>query len=245
METSKIFLAQHFGNYFGPSSILWLIVLIISLINLWIYAREIIIQYMNDNSISVISYTDIDETNIPAIKITICNSYYLDPHKILNYNGSEIKFEAYQFLSEAASGNHGFDDSSSVYHNDAGYIFSISSRVFREFGIDIDEFMLICSRGGYRRKCSEIFTYFFDGHGPCFQAVHNQSVLGIYDSFNIFIYFNASKSLGKYTKSQGAYVTVADPSHYVSYAEGQFIQPGDYLTLAAELKHRLVYYNPG
>ena len=100
--------------------------------------------YKEENLLTIITYTDIGLT-APPVKVKICNSYYLDPEKILSYNGTDLKMEAYQYLYEAASGNHKFNDTSSVNYNDVRYFMFASSRVYQEFAMNVEQFLLACS----------------------------------------------------------------------------------------------------
>ena len=195
-------------------------------------------QYKEDHPITIITYTDIDEWHIPALKVKVCYSHYLDPVKILQYNGTEFDFEAYDFLHAAASGNDSFDDSKSALSDDLLYYFPISSRVLRTFATDLDEFFLACSFAGFRINCPTHFKAVIDSFVPCFEGIVKLPALGFYSPFTLFFYFNSSKSLGKYTKTEGAYVTVSDPEEYIPPIRGNFVQGHDLLTLATDVIHK-------
>ena len=165
----------------------------------------------------------------------VCNSFYLDPEKILKYNGSDYNMEAYEYLYEAASGNYKFNDTDSVYQDDARYYLSASSRVYEEFVMDVDQFLLTCSYSGHRLKCSYLFSYVQEPLAACYETIVRPTGIGAYHTFNMFFFFNSSKFLGKYTKSLGAHVIVSDPDDFISFKQGTFIEPNDFSTLGVSV----------
>ena len=224
---------RHYCNYV----ICWALIWATCVACLFAFFWEIFAQYREENPIAVISFSDL-ENFVPPIKVKVCNSFYLDPEKILSYNGTNLKLEAYEYLYEAASGNHQFDDTSSVYYNDVWFYLAASRRVFKEFAMDVDQFLLSCSWSGNRDNCSNLFSYVQEPLAVCYEAVVQLKGFGSHTSFNMFFYFNSSKFLGKYTKSLGAYVIVSDPEDFIPVLHGTFVKPNDFPILALRLMHR-------
>ena len=154
----------------------------------------------------------------------------------MNYNGEDFGKEAYQYLYEAASENYNFNDNGSVFHDDARYFLSASYRVYRQFAMDMDQFILSCSWSGKRQNCSEVLSYLQEPITVCYETLFTPSTVS--ESFNMLFYFNSSKFLGKYTKSQGAYVVVSHPEEYKTFYQGIFIRPKDFSNLALRIVHK-------
>ena len=225
---------RHYCNYV----IFWALIWATCVVCLIAFSWEVFAQYREENPITVITFSDLG-SSAPPLKVKVCNSYYLDPEKILNYNGTDLKIEAYQYLHEAASGNHQFNDTGSVYKNDMRYFLSVSSRVYSEFALDVDQFLLTCSWSGIiRKKCSSVFAYVQEPLAVCYETIIEFGGLGAYNSFNLFFYFNTSKALGKYTKSVGAHVIISDPDDFLSLTDSTFIQPNDFSKLSLKVIHK-------
>ena len=181
-----------------------------------------------------------DINELPKFKVEVCFTHYLDPEKILSYNGSEFDFEAYDFLYEAAVGNYHFNDSGSVFNGDMwqNYLY-LSSQVLEKFAIDIDDVFLACSYVGFRDKCINLFKLnLVNPYAPCYESIVQPYQAGPAGGSSFFFYFNSSKSLGKYTKTEGAHIVISDPDDFIPFTDGSFIPAGNIVRLSLEMVHK-------
>ena len=220
---SKIYIWLH--------KFVWMLSRSFCLILLVFLSSQLFLQYVENNPTTIATYTD-HHKNSTTVKLKICHTVYLDPDKILGYNGSEIDIEAYEFLYEAVKGNSHFNDSGWVLTDHLKPFFSISSRVRKTFLTQLNQFMIACFHKERYLDCSNFFIYYDESYNPCFEGWVTLDGLGLHYAATIFLYFDPAKTLGKYTKSIGANVVLAHPEQHKPHIYGSFIAPGDLLTLS-------------
>ena len=172
------------------------------------------------------------------IKIKICNKVFLDPDKIINYNGTEFGKDTYWFLVEAIAGNYTFDDSTWVTKNHMNNRFFLSQRIVKEFLMDVDQFMISCVVDYSFKNCSEIFHFYDEPRSPCFEGTVSLMGQGHYHNVNIYFYFNPHKTLGKYSRTIGANVVVDHPETYTPSVAASYIGPGEALIVPVTIVHK-------
>ena len=172
---------------------------------LFIFIHSLFLNYVENNPVTILTFVEQPKQPAPVI-VKICNSVFLDPQKILSYNASEINFATYEFLYHAILGNQ-WDDSKVVIPTTLEDFFLLSSRMLETFKLDQEVFMLNCFTVGDYADCLNHFQWFFDaGSSSCYKAEIDMEGYGTYNVLTFGLYFDPSKTLGKYTSRLGAYV---------------------------------------
>ena len=195
------------------------------------------IEYIDSSPLTTFTFIDYPPNPDPVI-VKICNSVFLDIEKILNYDGAEFSYDAYEFLYEAASGNHLFDDSNWVVTTSVKDVFFLSARVLEEFKLDVEKFLGSCYVVGTYKDCISHFKLHLDVETLCYQAEIDLGGYGGNLALKLGFFFDPKLHLGKYIEQSGAYVSFSHPTDYLLYSDGFFLEPKDFVRVSATTEHK-------
>ena len=201
-----------------------------------VFSYNVCVEYLQDNPITITTLLNQPEKP-ESFYVRICNNVYLDPAKILKYNGTSFSYASYEFLYEAVSGNTGFDDSAWVYKHPMRDYFLIPTRVFDEFRLNIEDFMLNCQIVNSKESCIHKFKWYLDPYMPCYLAKLDVKGFGLYQYLRIDLNFDPEVTLGKYTTKLGAFVVFYHPDEYKSLIDGFYLGPNEAAVVTATGPH--------
>ena len=206
-----------------------------------IFCYDVLQQYLRDDPITITEFIDISDVS-KEIKIKICNDVFLDPRKILNYNGSQIDFGSYEFLVQALRGNDSFQDFDwHAFQTLAADKLILSSRIMQEFKLDLQEFAISCNIGHMESNCFHLFKPVIDDFRLCYEAVIDALSVGQANfAIGIFFYLDPEVNLRSYTSSFGLILVVSHPEEYTLAEEnGIFLLPNELVTITTSPTHRI------
>ena len=187
---------------------------------------------MEGNTLIITSMKDPLETPEP-INVKICNEVYLDPVKIVNYNGEDLQSVSYEFFQEAILEGSGTDIKyNRSYRHPFREHLVISSKVYEVFKYDLDEFVLSCNQID-NRKCIRPFKFHLEDHASCYEAQIDTFGYGEYQYIEFFFYFDPNVTLRKYTRNLGANIIFSHIDDYVSPLDGFFLAPNEAAIVSA------------
>ena len=177
--------------------------------------------------ITITEFVDITATT-NDLKVKICNNVFMDPQKILSYNGSEIDYESYKFLAESFRSNDMFEGKDwHTYSTLSSDRFILSSRILEEFNLDLHEFMIAC-QVGTTNTCTKLFKPVIDNFMFCYEAVITIHGIGLESAIKISMYFDPEINLGKHTSYLGAIILASHPEDYLqAVGNGIFLLPNE------------------
>ena len=202
---------------------------------------NIFCQYRREDSTTITEFVDISEVS-KDIKVKICNNVFLDPQKILNYNGTDLKPESFNFLLQSLTETHSSNENSDWRHFSALTVdkFVLSSRIMETFRLDLDKFMISCYVGHSEYSCLHLFRPVIDNFMVCYEAVIDAVSVGLHYSIGIALYFNPDIKFGKYTSTWGSIVSVSHPEEFVEPEEnGLYVLSNELAIISASVTHRI------
>ena len=197
---------------------------------------SIYVDYKNDDPITKTSYINARDLDSP-IKVKICNSVFVDLQKVLTYNGSDFNRDSYEFLFHTETDSYQFSDSNWVIRSFADKRYMLSSRFLTEFKLELNQFLILCAETPGMSTCSKLFYFTLDPSLPCYEAIVPTKELGKDNAFILWFYFDPNITVGRYTTSLGAYVTVTHAEEYKSIMDGIFVGPQDEFVISTTVQH--------
>ena len=182
------------------------------------FAGEVIIEYLQDNPLTVASKVEPPKTT-QTIQVKICNEVYIDPQKVLAYNGT-MQPDSYQFLKDVIMGNLSYLNSSRFYSHPFRNYFMMTADVYETFKLDLGEFLVACFVHGFKRNCIPDFEFHLDPEASCYKANIEIPGSSINDYLRMVMYFDPQKTMGAFTAKLGAYLTVTHVDDYVPPIRG-------------------------
>ena len=208
------------------------------------FSNQMLEEYMQNTPVTVTTF--VDPPRIPdPVRVKICNTVFLDPQKILNYNGiPTVSSEQYNFLLQAVLKNYSYDDSDFVSDYELYQQLILSNRTFNYFKLDKEEFILYCYLPYLEEGCFSNFKWHLEPSGGCFQGDIQLKGYGKDDRFEILFYFDPDISLERYTRGRiGAYISITHPQDSVSSSNKFFLHPNDLAVVSAKTVHKIQTYS--
>ena len=203
------------------------------------FSNQMLKEYSRNLPVTVTTFVDPPEIPDP-VRVKICNSVFLDPEKILHYDGADISSDQFNFLYQAAIKNYSFNDRLFVLNSEIRQQLLLSSRTLNKFKLDKEKFMLFCYSRYYFQGCFSNFTWHLETTGGCYQADLQLYAYGLYDLFSIRFYFDPELALERYTRGRiGAYVSITHPQDSVSSSDTFFLSPNDAVLVSAKTVHKV------
>ena len=240
-ESSQSWTLEFFSlvrKFLSVRSLLWVFMWSLCIVITAFFIYSTYIEYQDSDPITTITFIDHPVKPDPVM-VKICNSVFLDTQKVLNYNGTGFSYDSYEFLYEAASGNHMFDDSNWVLSTTINDMFFLSNQILDEFRLDVDMFLGTCYVVGSYRNCLPDFKWHLDIETSCYQAQIDLGGYGRNRALKLGFLFNPDIQLGKYIAQQGVYIAFFHPDDYVPYSSGFFVEPKDFIVVSAITEHRI------
>ena len=205
---------------------------------LMFFGRQIFDEYKRRIPITTTTFLDPPELPDP-VRVKICNNVFLDPRKILQYNGTDVSPNQHNFLLQAVKGNNSFDDSLYVSQDQIKQEFLLSQSAFNEFKLDKEDFIVQCRLPYYEEDCLSTLKWHVETSGVCYQGDIQLYGYGTYELVTILFYFDPAITLERYTRGRlGAYVSITHPEDSLSYSNTFFLNPNDLAVISAKTVHK-------
>ena len=183
------------------------------------FVSKVYQEFRENNPVTIVSYHD-PPGKSETIKIKICNQIFLDPHKILNYNGTDVDSDSHNFLYQTLTGGPIPENSFRSYYHPFRDFYVMSEKVFETFKFDIDKFMLACGVNLFEKSCISDFKFYLEPHASCYEAHISNLGFGVYQYLEILLYFDPDLALYNFTEKLGAYVVISHVDEYNFPSEG-------------------------
>ena len=175
------------------------------------YSYQLVNEYIAMNPISLTTYLDTNRVARPGYEIV--NNAYLDPHKIINYNGSKGSFANMHEINESVMEDHLYGGSQSqkavnLTEHPSNHLL-ISRRNLEAFKVDMDQFMIGCTESGHYVNCHQVFKWSMDCEHGCYKSANADIPhCGLFFSHSAYLYFDPELHMGRFTPTIGATVTL-------------------------------------
>ena len=219
-----------------PRNLLRLTVWVLCTSLLVFFFKGVFNDYIEQSPISTVTYVNQKHFSSP-INVKVCNEVYLDKRKVLNYNGSQLSFDSYRFLYEAMSGNDDFNDSRRIFVDKNSVKFFVSFKTLETFKLDVEDFLVGCLTSTEAQNCTSSFKLFPEFNTICYDATINVSHFDKNNGIFLVFYFNPNMTMGKYTTTIGAFVTVAHEGQYIAPAEGFYLNANEMAVVSGSVVH--------
>ena len=219
-----------------PRLFIWTICTII----LIYFAIQIFQEYRQKIPVTVTTFIDAPPNPDP-IQIKICNTAFLDPQKILDYDitTGNLSSHQYDFLLQTVNKNYSFDDKNYVRRGVIKEIFVLSSRTLDEFKLDKEDFMLLCRFPFTDIACISQFVWHVEPYGGCYQADLYMKGYGQYNMLSLSFYFDPDINLERYSRGRlGAFVTIRHPQDSSPFTNPIFLGSNELAVVSAKTVHK-------
>ena len=204
------------------------------------FAIQIFQEYRQKIPVTVTTFIDAPPNPDP-IQIKICNTAFLDPQKILDYDitTGNLSPHQYNFLLQTVNKNYSFDDDIYVRRGVIKEIFVLSSRTLDEFKLDKEDFMLLCRVPFSDIECVSQFVWHVEPYGGCYQADLYIKGYGQYNMLSLSFYFDPDVNLKRYSRGRlGAFVTIRHPQDSSPFTNPIFLGSNELVLVTAKTIHK-------